>query len=126
MRINRHYSAPACASLLIAAAILLSGCSSEHPSDRSLLDNFRLHKAEFERLLQMFRADKGLGRVAYDFTRPENPRDVGVSRERLREYRDLFGELGLSAGVEGYGEKEVIWFHASTRGLSVTGSSKGY
>ena len=74
----------------------------------------------------MFLADKGLGRVAYDFTRPENPQTVGITRERLKVYRGLFDELDLSAGIEGYEEKDVVWFHASTYGLSVTGSGKGY
>lgn len=74
----------------------------------------------------MFLEDKGLGRVAYDFTRPERPEEVGVTRERLADYRKLFGNLGLTAGVEGYDEKDMVWFHVSTYGLSVTGSSKGY
>ena len=103
------------------------GCSSEkHPSDQSLLENFQTHKAEFDQLLQMFLADRGLGRVAYNFTRPENPEDVGVTRERLKAYRALFDDLGISAGIEGYDEKDIVWLHASTYGLSVTGSSKGY
>jgi hypothetical protein len=34
--------------------------------------------------------------------------------------------LGLSAGIEGYCEKDAILFYASTKGLSVTGSTKGY
>ena len=114
----------ACVALLAACA----GCSlwAGHPSDASLIQNFRSHRNEFDELLRMFLADEGLGRVAYDFTRPQNHEEVGVSRERLNAYREWFDELGLSAGVEGYGEKETVMFHASTRGLGVTGSSKGY
>lgn len=74
----------------------------------------------------MFLTDRGLGRVAYDFTRPENPGAIGISRERLGAYRRLFDKLDLSAGIEGYDEKDIVWFHASTYGLSVTGSGKGY
>jgi hypothetical protein len=111
-------------SLILFA--LLTGCSSKHPSDQSLLDNFQTHKAEFNQLLQMFLADKGLGRVAYDFTRPEHPENIGISSDRLQQYRKLFSRLGLSEGIEGYDEKELVWFHASAQGLSVTGSGKGY
>lgn len=117
-------------SLVFAFVILPSGClsgfSKEHPKDAELLENFQTHKAGFNQLLQMFFADKGLGRVAYDFTRPEDLRTVGVSSERLSEYKKLFRKLDLSAGIEGYNEKDYIWFHASTQGLSVTGSGKGY
>jgi hypothetical protein len=104
----------------------LTGCEAQHPKDEVLLKNFRDHKAEFEQLLQMFHADKRLSRVARDFTRPANPTEVGITEERLREYRKLFDVLGLSAGIEGYGEKESVFFLASTQGLSVSGSSKGY
>lgn len=110
---------------LMMLALLMS-CSSlaNHPSDASLIGNFQSHKAEFNRLLQMFLADKDLGRVAYNFTRPENPQAIGVTGDRLKAYRELFDKLGLSAGIEGYGKKNVVLFHASTSGLSVTGSSK--
>ena len=113
--------------ILFSITAVLLGCGRlNHPSDQELIDNWRAHKSEFQQLLQMFIADKGLGRVAPDFTRPENPINVGVTQERLKAYRNLFNTLGLSAGVEGYDEKETIWFHASTQGLAVSGSSKGY
>jgi hypothetical protein len=74
----------------------------------------------------VFLADGKLGRVAYDFTRPANPAEIGISQQRLEEYRKLFDRLDLSAGIEGYDEKDLVWFHASTQGLSVTGSGKSY
>lgn len=98
----------------------------KHPRDRELTENFQTHKKEFEELLQLFLEDKKLGRVAYDFTRPEKPETVGVSLARIYEYRKKFDDLGLKAGIEGYDEKEIIWFHVSMQGLSVTGSGKGY
>ena len=125
MKRDRKISGGLVAGLILL--ILCSACSSaKHPSDQALIENFQSHKSEFNQLLQMFLADKGLGRVAYDFTRPENPQTVGITRERLKVYRGLFDELDLSAGIEGYEEKDVVWFHASTYGLSVTGSGKGY
>jgi hypothetical protein len=112
--------------LSLGIIVLATGCSSKHPSDQSLLDNFHSHKDEFNQLLKMFLADKGLGRVAYDFTRPERPETIGVSQDRLQQYRKLFSRLDLSEGIEGYDEKDLVWFHASAIGLSVTGSGKGY
>jgi hypothetical protein len=113
--------------LSVTLSMLLSfGCSTQHPTDDTLLANFQSHKTEFNQLLQMFFADKGLGRVAKEFTRPANPADVKVTAERLSEYRQLFNKLDLRAGIEGYGQKDVITFYASTQGLAVSGSSKGF
>lgn len=123
LSLTKVFVLAACLALLSPQA----GCSSpNHPSDAALVENFRSHRSGFEQLLGMFVADRGLGRVAYDFTRPENAETVGVNGDRLRAYRELFDELGLSAGIEGYGEKDLVLFHASTYGLAVSGSSKGY
>jgi hypothetical protein len=128
---NSHRRSNSPTKLLVSLLLILShlsACASgaNHPADEALLSNFRSHRADFERLLQMFLADKGLGRVAPDFTRPDAPQSVGVAPERISEYRNLFKKLGLTAGIEGYEEKDHVWFHASTYGLAVTGSSKGY
>ena len=119
------------AKLIVTALLLitLSGCSffgSNHPKDERLIEDLRNNRAEFERLLAMFRADEKLYRVARDFTRPENAQAADVDGERLAEYRMLLGKLRLHGGIEGYAPKDVIWFHASTKGLGVSGSSKGY
>ena len=86
----------------------------------------------------MFQEDKSLGRVAFDFTRTSNffekceepngwnGKEIEASSERLAEYRKLFDKVSLSAGIEGYCKKDRILFYASTKGLSVTGSTKGY
>ncbi len=129
-------------SLILIGCILfccvLACEDKEHSKDEQLIQNFQNHKAEFNQLVQMFQEDKSLGRVSYDFTRTSNffekckepngwnGKEIEVSNERLYQYRKLFKNLGLSAGIEGYCEKEIIEFIASTRGLSVTGSSKGY
>lgn len=75
------------ASLFLTILILLNGCSSKHPSDETLINNFRSHRSEFNQVLQMSLADQGLERVAYDFTRPEEPQTIGISEQRLKEYR---------------------------------------
>ena len=110
----------------------------EHPKDEHLIQNFQAHKSEFNQLVQMFLEDESLGRVSIDFTRTSNffekcegpnswnGKEIEVSQERLADYRKLFNALKLSAGIEGYCEKDRILFYASTKGLSVTGSTKGY
>jgi len=116
--------------VLLFALILSGGCTTfdekRHPADDVLIENFRAHRGEFEELRQLFMADRNLTRVAFDFTRPENAQSAGVSRDRLNEYRNLFNKLGLKNGIEGYGEKDTIFFHSSSIGLAVTGSGKGY
>ena len=86
----------------------------------------------------MFLEDKSLGRVGSNFTRTANffekcespntwnGKEIEVSNERLKEYKKLFATIGLSAGIEGYCEKKMITFYASTQGLSISGSTKGY
>lgn len=124
--------------ILVLLAFLSCAClTGGHLKDEKLIENFQSHKAEFNQLLQMFLADKKFGRVASDFTRPasvagkcESPNSrtetEAGEEQKLAEYRRLFSVLGLSAGIEGYCEKATVFFYASTQGLSVSGSTKGY
>jgi hypothetical protein len=91
-----------------------------HPTTAALISNFRAHQAEFNQLHLMFQADASVGRITPDYT------DQPLSGQRLSEYRHLFRRLGLQSGIEGYGAKDVIWFHSSASGLATSGSSKGY
>ena len=112
--------------ILLAGVAVLSNCSGKHPTDEALIENFKAHRKEFDKLLQMFQEDKALGRVAPDFTRPKNAQTIGVTGQRLDAYRDLFDNLEIKSGIEGYDDKTTVWFHSSSSGLSVSGSSKGY
>ena len=123
---------------IIFVLFLLSCEKTHHPKDSELIANFQVHQEEFAELLQMFEEDKSLGRVSFDFTRLANffekcesqnswnGKNIDISEGRLLEYKKLFSELKLEAGIEGYCEKDEIYFHASTIGLAVSGSSKGY
>lgn len=75
------------------SACVLSGCfaTGDHPSAATLLNTFQSQRADFERLLQMFRRNTPLGRVAYDFTRPAdlNASPVDVPAARLDQYSGL-------------------------------------
>jgi hypothetical protein len=130
------------ALIVLAACLGTSSCffpaEREHPKDSELIKNFQTHRAEFDELLEMFKADRSLGRVGPDFTRPanffercegpnaRNGNEIEVSEERLADYRKRFSRLGLPYGIEGYCDKHRVHFYASGLGLSVTGSTKGY
>src|SRR5262245_867692 len=96
-----------------------------HPSDQQLIANFHRHQADLERLITMFKADKGLGRVGDSFTRPNHPDIVGVTPERIAEYRKLCAVVAARDCIEGYDatfdrlyeasghgeDKDPIWIH---------------
>lgn len=120
---------PAAISVQWATAAALGG----HPSDRRMLAEFQAHRSDFERLRAMFQEDRQLERVAPSFFRSTGghaPDDVrgrdAVVEDRVAAYRALFSQLGLSSGIGGTADKQVIEFIRSTRGLSVSGSSKGF
>ncbi len=107
--------------------LALGGCGkASHPSDDVLLRNFKRHEADFERLLTMLRADKKLKNVDDGWAQPEDPSSIGVMPERIRSYRKLFSTLGIPRGFCAFHDPERFEFIASTRGLSITGSAKGY
>ena len=112
------------AAALLLLALAFSGCG-DHPSSATLIRQWRAHRMAYDETLQMFLADKELGRVAPDFTRPHDPTTIGVAADRIARYRKLLSRAGVSAGIEGYDPKEEVWYHISTRGLSISGSSKG-
>jgi len=126
---------------LVQTAVLVGsvlGCGRTAPSppdDHALIAELRNNRAMYDTLLAMFRADSALGRVAYSFTRPTNffsggraPTGPPLTPGRLAAYRRLFDKLSLSAGIEGYDEKRVIYFWRYTAGggAGLGGSSKGF
>ncbi|MGZ4983264.1 MAG: hypothetical protein ACXV9Q_04135 [Chthoniobacterales bacterium] len=98
-----------------------------HPSDDELIAGFIEHRDELETLRKMMQTDKELKRVDVDWTQPDDPASVGVSSERIEVYRELCRRVGLERGVEAFGDSaKRVAFLASTRGLSISGSSKSY
>ena len=99
-----------------------------------MLKTFHQHRSELERLVEMFRHDKGLGRVGRNFTRPADPGRVGVSAARIAEYRRLCDAIGAPNCIEGYDsafdstfpeEKNPILIHVSAKGFALPGSGSG-
>ncbi len=109
------------------------GCiNNSHPADESLLYNFHENEQRFELLLKMAKEDSHMIRVARSFTwtkknasfpRPKS--EIGISDERWSQYKNLFDELDLDAGILNY-QPERTEFISSTKGLMTGGSSKGY
>ena len=97
-----------------------------HESDERLIKNFAAHRAEFEQLLTMVIEDKGLTRVDFDWTDPNNPVQVGVTQGRIDDYRKLMKGLGILGGFSANLERTGIEFITSTQGFVTHGSLKGY
>lgn len=125
-------------SILLATLIAACGFEASHPKDIELMARFNEDRVKFDELIQMFKEDRSLGRVDKDFERSAsffekcdgegawNSSRILVDRTRIDDYRKRLAELKIAAGIEGYCEKDHIILIASTQGLSVTGSSKGY
>ncbi len=118
-------AAPLLVYALMFSWIFTSG-DIPHKPDEELIANFQSHKAEFNKLLQMVNEDKDLKRVDYYWTAPENPQTIGVSQERIDEYRRLFNKADIPRGFAAFQSKDYIEFISSAQGLAVSGSSKSY
>ena len=111
---------------ILCLAALIAGCGPNHQNDKKLIDNFTAHEGEFEKLVLMLRTDKKLKRIDDTWTSPEDTTSVGVTRERVAEYRSMFSTLGIPRGFVASHDPEDFQFIASTAGISVSGSCKGY
>ncbi|HLL60566.1 MAG TPA: hypothetical protein VK338_02525 [Candidatus Nitrosocosmicus sp.] len=104
-----------------------------HPSDKQLIKRFYSNEKDFARLVTMSDEEKKVIRISTKFTRLEEnwnwPReDIGFSQNRWNLYRALFKKLKINGGIkrENHDHDTVIYFIASSRGLAVSGSTKGY
>lgn len=95
-------------------------------SDKHLIDNYYKYKTDFNNIVNMFTDDKGLGRVGDGFTRPSDIKTIDLTQKRIDQYHQIFDRLNIPDGIEGYDEKDIIWLHVSSYGLSISGWSKGY
>ncbi len=113
---------------IISIVVLFLGLRAwmSHPSDESLIKNFEMNQSAFNDLVRMIQQDKGLERVDDNWTSPENPASIGISSERITRYREIFGELKLPRGFYSFTNPIRITLLASSSGLSISGSSKGY
>lgn len=125
--------------VIFLLSALTSACSSlvfggnTHPSDADLESIFWRREAEFNELVSMSNFDSKVVRIAHDFTWLENnasyPRpdsELGFSKGRWEEYRRLFRTLELEDGIARAKQPEVVRLIASSEGMAIGGSSKGY
>lgn len=117
-------------SLVVLALLLMWSCAA--PSDASLSRRFQRHRAELETLVRMSQEDANVVRVAETFTRVKNnwnwPRpqsEWGVTPERWGQYRLLFTDVGLSAGLQ-KDEAGNVYLIVHTEGFVDHGSEKGF
>lgn len=110
-------------ALLGALCVFTLACSmrhvSTHKTDQEMIANFETHRADFEELLKMFRADKGLLYFSRGNTRPEDVQSIGITPARLQQYQALFARLGLDGMGDlsrPEGSKDEVWFFTSIEG----------
>jgi hypothetical protein len=95
-----------------------------HPTDAAMLALFQKQRPALEALAGMIKQDPQLQRLASDFTRPEDVASIGVSAERVADYRSRLQAAGIARGFSHYGD--AIEFIVSTRGLAISGSAKSF
>ncbi len=110
----------------MGALLAFVACGRQHPPDDEMIQNFIRHRSDFERLLEMVRADKYLQRVDDNWTDPKDPNGIGVTPERIAAYRELFAKCSVPRGFEAFRRDEQILFIASAAGMATGGSSKSY
>lgn len=115
------------AVLVLVPVLVRNGNQYQYPpSDQQLINNFRFRRSVFDDLAQMKLADKGLLRVGNDWTQPDDPRTVGVSPERIAEYRGLLNCAGVHQGMGAdglHGAEFTCWAQGGATSSDV---DKGY
>ena len=114
--------------LAILSLLLTVSCSrpSRHPTDELLIQNFTTHRQEFEYLITMIHADRGLRRVDDNWTDPADPTTVGVPSDRIADYRRRFTLCGIPRGFYSFDSGSNVSFIATAFGFTTGGSGKGY
>jgi hypothetical protein len=108
--------------LYFATVAGFGGDEGPHPSDAKLEREFRERRADYESLLELSRADPSCARIAPTWF---DCQGATMPNERLAHYRELFAKLELESGVSHRLSETALYFVRSSRGLAVSGSSKG-
>ncbi|MDY0018976.1 MAG: hypothetical protein RBT47_03150 [Anaerolineae bacterium] len=101
------------AVMALACAGIPAAPDKRHPTGQELVDVFYTHQEEFKTLHLMALEDEGLEWVSPVHTLPEDPEPLGITPQRVAEYRALFQELGLEKGVYSFDDKTSLTFIAS-------------
>ena len=125
---------------VVSLALLAVACdpfnsNAKHPSDTALIQRFQKNEGTFNKLARMSTEDSKVIRIADTFTRldtnwawPRPDSQLGFSKERWNEYLARFKQLGLDSGIsrETNAGSAVVFITASSKGMTLRGSSKGY
>jgi hypothetical protein len=114
----------------VVAVLALAAARRPFPSDEALRTRFQAHRDDFERLVAMANEDSRLTRIAPDFTWLVDdvawPRkDVGISKERWNDYRQIFRRAGAPEGIAKGTNPTRIIFPIMSQGLVPAGFTKG-
>jgi len=109
---------------VLAVALSLSACDGPRPSDAEIIARFRVNRAQIEQLMAMMRSDRVLTRVDDNWTDPEDPTTVGISHERIAEYRRILNTIGFPRGFYYDPKSGRVKFMAWAVGLVVGGAAK--
>ena len=85
---------------VVALALILGATSLWRvylASDAQQMAGFLARRADYETLVSMLRDDKHLMFINGGLTEPENPGAVGISPQRLAEYRRLMKKIDCGA-----------------------------
>lgn len=118
------------AGLCAAVAFYLMLRPTGPPADQDLIANFEKNKDGFEELIKMIRGDAGLEVVDDTWTRPQNPRSIGITEARIKNYKELFKRLNTPRGfntLEGSATTHLkVDLNVYAVGMVAAGASKGY
>jgi hypothetical protein len=116
--------------MFVLAMVLMWSCAA--PSDASLTRRFQHHRSELETLVRMSQEDADVTRVADSFTRvkddwswPRPESKWGITPERWEQYRLLFSNAGIGAGLQ-KDEAGNVYFIVHTEGFVTHGAEKGF
>jgi hypothetical protein len=124
LRLRRRFSMFLHCGLAVVLCAL-GGCGRAPATDEALVQDFYRHREVFHDLVEMISSDKKLYRVDEDWTEPRDPSGVGVSKERIAQYRRLLRRIGCRRGFIAYPTRPGIFFVRSTKGLATGGASHG-
>lgn len=112
---------------VLAAALSLSACADPpRPTDAVLIEHLHAKMPLFRELIAMIEQDRDLERVDADWTRPDDPATIGVSRKRIATYRKLMKDAGVPRGFSARKPRTAITFIAYASGLFTNGWAKSY
>jgi hypothetical protein len=110
---------------VLSIILLAAGCRPRAPSDASIIDRFTAHRADFSKLLEMFRADGINGRL--DCKGPPDDAVRGaqaVSEQRRAEYVRIFQTIGCDAAAYYYPSNGRAAFSLWSVGMLFAGQGK--